>query len=422
MVRVNPISILAVLLFTGNSIMAQPSVEIDWRAEIDLLGKELVQRHPNLFFSTDSASFFSALDRVASETEGQTVFQVSVRLQQVLAGLGDPHTLINYHFNIDQQLILPIECYWFEDGLYILRSRMEYQELIGKKITSINGIPLERVIDSLSTLIPGTNASLVKASIPRMITWTQLLQTFGFSGSTRIQMGVEDADGQMIQSLIELPARESELGSVQPDSLPLGWQDRKAYFRERYFPAEKIYYIQYNKCWSRETEVEFGSGASALFMPSFREFEKLVFHTLRKQEVDKLVFDLRFNNGGNSTQGTRFIERLRKTRFGEHGKVYLIVGRETSSEAIINAVDLMKRFDVVVVGENSGGKPNDYGDVRRFVLPRSNLVVNNPTRYYALVEGDPQSIIPDIPAPESFSTYMAGIDPAFEAIRKHSSE
>jgi C-terminal processing protease CtpA/Prc len=210
--------------------------------------------------------------------------------------------------------------------------------------------------------------------------------------------------------------------SVQPDSLPLGWQDRKAYFRERYFPAEKIYYIQYNKCWSREAEEEFGSGASALFMPSFREFEKLVFQTLRKQEVDKLVFDLRFNNGGSSIQGTRFIERVRKTRFGEHGKVYLIVGRETSSEAIINAVDLMKCFDVVVVGENSGGKPNDFGDVRRFVLPRSNLVVNYPTRYYTLVEGDPQSIIPDIPTPESFATYMAGIDPAFEAIRKHNPE
>ena len=83
-------------------------------------------------------------------------------------------------------------------------------------------------------------------------------------------------------------------------------------------------------------------------------------------------------------------------------------------------MDLVKAFDVVIIGEDSGGNPNHYGEVKRFVLPQSNLVVNHSTKYFTLLEDDPRAIIPDIYTPDTFAGYMEGIDPAFEAIRKHS--
>jgi hypothetical protein len=202
----------------------------------------------------------------------------------------------------------------------------------------------------------------------------------------------------------------------------LGWEDKKSYFRDRYFPEERIYYIQYNKCWSREAEVEYGSGASALFMPSFKEFEKKVFLTIRKQEIDKLVFDMRFNGGGNSIQGTRFIRKLSKTRFNGNGDIFVIVGRETSSSAIVNTVDFLKNTDALIVGERTGGRPNHYGEVKRFVLPESKLVVNYSTRYFMLMEENLPSIIPDIETPLYFWQYMMGKDPAIQAIQEYPSE
>ncbi|MCK4750489.1 MAG: hypothetical protein KAT15_25705, partial [Bacteroidales bacterium] len=197
---------------------------------------------------------------------------------------------------------------------------------------------------------------------------------------------------------------------------------RRSFFRDRYFPGEKIYYIQYNKCWSREAEEEYGSGASALFMPSFREFEKKVIQTVRNKEVDQLIFDLRFNGGGSSFQGTRFIKKLRRTGLRKTSRVYLVVGRKTFSSAIINALDLMNAFEVVTVGEPTGGKPNHYGEVKRFVMPRSNMVVNCSTRYFKLIDGDPPAIIPDIQTPVTFTQFMNGADPFFEAILNHSPE
>ena len=96
-----------------------------------------------------------------------------------------------------------------------------------------------------------------------------------------------------------------------------------------------------------------------------------------------------------------------------------MVGRKTTSEALINAVDFMKYKGVVVVGEESGGRPNHFGDVRRFVLPESGLIISHSTRYFDLLDEDLPAISPDVEAPLRFKKFTEGVDPALEAVRKH---
>ncbi len=125
--------ICAFLVLAPLFLLAQETEEIDWKYEIDLLGKELAEKHPDLFFKTDAAIFYSGFDQIAREAPDLSLFQVSVRLQQVIARMGDAHTGINYHFNIDSGLILPFKCYWFEDGIYILETPVEYELILGQK-------------------------------------------------------------------------------------------------------------------------------------------------------------------------------------------------------------------------------------------------------------------------------------------------
>jgi len=422
MIGLRSLLLVLILVFSNEWMLAQQEEEIDWVYEIDLLGTELAQKHPDLFFKVDSATFFTNFNRIAQETAGQSTFEISVRLQQVLAQMGDAHTLINYHFNVVPDFILPIDLYWFQEGIYILKTPLEYGQILGKRVVSINESPLEVVIDSLSTLIVNDNPSMVKNQIPRMITWTQLLEYFGFANHKGLELGVMDQEGHTEKVYISLPQADGEVVSVEPDSIPFGFKDQKAYFRDHYFPHENLYYIQYNRCWSREVEEQFGSGASALFMPSFKEFEKEVFQVIKKKPIDKLVFDMRFNSGGNSAQGTRFIKKLSKSKIKGEGDIYVVVGRKTFSSAIINTVDFMNLAEVLTVGEATGGRPNHFGEVKRFVLPESKLVVNHSTRYFTLVEEDAPSIIPQLMAPISFDQYMHGIDPALETIRMYKGE
>jgi len=398
-------------------ISAQTGEEIDWDYEIDLLARELAEKHPNLFFERDSAWFFHEMRKVASKTSGKTLFQVSIELQQVMAAMGDAQTQINYHFLIDKSRILPFDCYWFEDGIYVLETDRLYEPALGKKLTAINGFPIEVVIDSLATLLVLNNQSVLKNSIPRMLTWFQLLEYFGFAPKDDLRLTVWGSSEEEVP--VDLPYELGELVAVQPQSLPLGWQDQKSYFLEHYFEDEKLYYIQYNRCWSREAEEDFGSGASALFMPSFKEFEKQVIPVLKKKTIDKLVFDLRFNRGGHADQGTEFIRKINKSLPKKHGEIFVLVGRTTNASAITNAVDFMKSTEVILVGEETSGKPNYFGEVKRFVLPESRLIVSHPSTYYSLLDEDPSSLKPDLKVPIDFKQYMNGIDPALEAARRY---
>lgn len=423
MATIRPTFLLFTLLLSVSGLFAGNIEGINWKDEIDGLKRELSARHADLFHSCDSSNFNKALDGVLVQSEGKSVLEMGLMLQQVVATLGDPHTRINFNFHIDKELILPFNIYWFEEGLFVMNHWMDYENLAGKRLVSINGFPVQEVIDSLSTLISGISPSLMRNSVPRMITWTQVLQYFGFAGKSEnsgYEIVVEDPEGISICCVIHLPAKESEHVSAGPALLPLGWQDQKSYFWYQYFPGEKLYYIQYNKCWSREAEEDFGSGASALFMPLFREFEKEVLKTVKKLEIDKLVIDMRFNSGGSSLQGSSFVKKLKKTKIDERAGIYLVVGRKTFSSAIINSVDLIKAFDPVIVGENSGGKPNHFGEVNRFVLTTSNLIVSYSTKYFTLLDEDPAAIIPDLPAPQTFEGFMTGRDAAMEAIRDHS--
>ena len=405
------------LLLFNPGLFAQNGEVIDWDYEIDLLARELSEKHPNLFFRTDSAWYYHAMRQVARKTPGKSLFQVSIELQQVLAAMGDAQTQINYHFLVEKNKILPLEFYWFEDGIYVLEADKAYEALLGKKLTAINDVPIEVVIDSLATLLVLDNQSVLKNQIPRMLVWFQVLEYFGFVNGKELSLSVLSANkGEELSRTIYLPVELGEMLAIQPATLPLGWQDRKSFFREQYFENEHLFYIQYNRCWSRESEEDYGSGASALFMPSFKEFEKEVFPVLKKKEIDKLVFDIRFNKGGHASQGTEFIRKICKTLPKDHGDIFVLVGRVTHGSAIINTVDFMKSGKVILVGEETSGKPNHFGEVNRFVLPESRLIVSYSTRYFTLLDEDLPSIIPDVLTPLDFDQYMKGIDPAMEAI------
>jgi hypothetical protein len=410
------ISTLLLLVFL-TKLPAQTGGEIDWDYEIDLLARELANKHPDLFFQIDSEWYHKTMKQVAREATGKSLFQVAVRLQQVMAAMGDAQTLINYHFLVEKSLILPFECYWFGEGIYVLETDKTYKAILGKKLKTINKVPLEVVVDSLSTLLAPGNRMLVKNQVPRMLTWFQLLEYFGFAKGNQISFGVEDPYGKVQHVTMYLPVELGEMVNIHPAILPMGWQDQKAFFRAQYLESEKLYYIQYNRCWSREAEEDYGSGASALFMPSFKEFEKDVYPVLKKKEIEKLVFDIRFNKGGYAAQGTDFIRKICKSLPKDHGDIFVLVGRTTNSAAIINVVDFIKSAKVVLVGEETGGKPNFFGEVNRFVLPESRLIVSYSTRYFRLMDEDLPALKPDLHTPYGFEQYLKGIDPAMELVR-----
>ncbi len=100
------------------------------------------------------------MDRIKNQCDTLSDFEIVVKLQQLIAKLGDSHTRIDLFKFINLELQLPISMYQFTDGVYILSASEDNANLIGKKIVAINGYRIEQVIDSMNSLITCENEAL----------------------------------------------------------------------------------------------------------------------------------------------------------------------------------------------------------------------------------------------------------------------
>jgi hypothetical protein len=77
---------------------------------------------------------------------------------------------------------------------------------------------------------------------------------------------------------------------------------------------------------------------------------------------------------------------------------------------------MKKQTAALFAGEPTGGKPNHYGEVQSFKLPSSGLTVTYSVKYFKVLEGDPDSLQPDILVPFNFADYRAKRDPVLEKV------
>lgn len=413
------LSLLIIVLLLNLVCNSQTLKQVDWVADIDFLATELPQKHYDFFTVKDKKEFLVGLDKIKSSSAKLTDIEVAIKLQQLIAGFGDSHTAVNYGQLIDKNKILPLHLYWFSDGLYILHTTQENMEILGHQIVSVNGVPLKTITDSLSTMTTKDNQAIIKNSIPKLLPLVQVLECFGFIKEQEIKLELKDLNGikkTHILKFAEMTRQNRK--TYKPDSLALCYRNERAFFVDYYQAKDNVYYLQYNKCWSKELELQNGNTQNAEKMPSFKEFEERVFQTLANNKVDKLVFDMQFNGGGNSIQGTEFIEKLAK--FLENNskiKLYVVVGRNTFSSAILNALDFKRLTNAVFVGEETSGKPNHFGEVKKFQLPSSGIRVDYSTKYFKRTDEKVTTISPDIKLEPSFSDFARGIDPVYEWIK-----
>lgn len=414
------IILLSIVFLLSQTACSQNQRQIDWDADLDFLAKELSEKHYNFFTVHSKNNLSSSINTIKSETENLNDFQIAVKTQQLIAKFGDSHTTLNFTSLLDKDQILPLYLSWFSDGLHILGTSAENKELLGCRIISINEFPIERVVDSLSTLITIDNQAIVKSSVPPLLSSLQILECFGFAHNKEVILTLKtEVNRDLVYALKATELNRNNRAYFEPDSLAFSSKNEKIFFTESYYPDEQIYYMMYNECWSKELELQHGNKKNAEKMPSFKEFEEKAFNTLNNNPVKKIVFDLRYNQGRNSTQGRMFIEKLAKfLETHSDMKVFVVVGRKTFSSAILNAMDFKRLTNAIFVGEETSGKPNHFGEIRKFQLPNSKLYVNYSTKYFKRTDQNLNTITPDVKIETSFSDFVKGVDPVYQWIKE----
>ncbi len=147
-------------------------------------------------------------------------------------------------------------------------------------------------------------------------------------------------------------------------------------------------------------------------------FTERLFAFVDTHPVEKLVLDLRWNDGGNTFLSLPLLHRIVGSPLNRRGSLFVIIGRRTFSAAQNMASFLNLHTEAIFVGEPTGSSPTFVGETSYWTLPYSRVEMNvSDLRWVGTWPGDYRIwIAPEIYTPPTFAAYRENRDPAMEAI------
>ncbi len=399
--------ILAGLLLPGILLPAvgeSAPTQAQWREDVRYFARQLPKRHKNLFHSMSREQFEQAVAELDAAIPSLQNHQIIVRLGQIAARVGDGHTGIHIPASFRRY---PLGLFRFGGDLRVIAAIPEYERALGSRVVSIGGLPVEEVNARVASCFPSAaneNEWYVLSTSPAFLVRPEVLQTLGIvPGLDQAPFTFEDDEGGRLTLDVKPVVPDGTLAGRMVRAAatePLTRQRRDEKFWFTWLPDTRTVYVSFRGYDS------LGSNGRALY-----EF-------VDAHPTERLVIDMRQNGGGDFFEGRKhIIEPLkRRPALNQKGRVFVAVGRQTFSAAMVNAIDFRKETSALLVGEPIGERPNSYSENDELTLPNSRLVVSYSTRYYQFLDEDVPAVMPDQRIDPAWEAWKAGRDPVMEWI------
>jgi hypothetical protein len=409
----------------GDAVDAEP-IDADvselrsWYEDLDVLAHEMPAVHANLSHTLSSQQFDDAIADIRRRLPTLARHQVIVELMRLAAAIGDGHTSVSPWRDPAGFHTLPVSLYRFADGYYVRAATSDQAALLGTRVTQIGGVPIDSAEQLVAPLIGRDNDMGVSMYAPIVLVMPEVLHAVGLCDDVRRADLTVQADGRP-RTVTLCSAEPFPLLSASDPAATLwgprdGWVDLRdsaatppwlsrltesSWFS--YLPDGELLYCQLNAIEER------GEGFDAFFARALAAADS--------QGARRFVLDLRHNGGGDGDKNPAVVRPLLRSRFDEHGRLFVITGRRTFSAAQMLICELERWTFPIFVGEPSASRGNHYGDSEQVVLPNQRITVRVSTLWW---QWDPretrQWIDVALPAPLTVDAYRAGRDPALEAI------
>lgn len=370
------------------------------------------------------------------------------------------------------------------DGFYITKISKQYRDVTGKVIKSINGIPIEQLMDDMDDYSYGNET----CKYIRMFT-LQLFCQYEYLKQEKLlnnnQLHLQFTDGDTIVLNKETAADEYQdkwyTFIVKPHPITRLKEDKFSYTID---DKNSICYLQFNSFYDRRMhdidnikkhlDDDSYIFVSDTLIPSLSECLSQMLYAMQKHGTQTLVIDLRNNTGGylslidemlcalymntytntsaligyertnnsyfDSTKVSdattkqpksyrQFCENMQEYLFlsAYHtirkaprfkGRVIFLQGSYTASTAVVllSMCRDLKTRDVLLVGTNTMGSPNNYGDAVSIELPNTQLNFDIPQAKISRLDRsiNENTIYPDVYITCMVNDLSKGIDPYWD--------
>ena len=365
--------------------------------------------------------------------------QFEMAVAKIMAIANNTHTNINPSSRAKRLNAVPLRFYWFEEGLYIVLTRPEYKNLLGKKVHKINGFFPKELLSKLKPWYGGSTYRL-KFFSPLYFMSPELLNAIDLGADdSMLNITYFDEDENLTSQDIPVWGADQKNPSTWPpywlnpskETIDSGWLSLIPPTRAA-LPFQSVetnvwhqftkdgLYVKLNENTNTETR-------------NVTNYLEQVLQDSKSATLEFVILDLRFNPGGDYHLARAFIEEM-------NGRIntapfYIITDNGTFSAGIMTAVIAKHTLGskAKIVGEPVGDRLTfwaDGGSVMR--LPNSKIQLRIWTAYHDWQNGCTDwdkcfwitifdgvavdDIYPDTVIPLKFSDYINGKDSALNFI------
>jgi len=427
---------------------------VDVLDDVDSFFTLLEEVHPHPLANLSPEDYISFkkeirknLQNVAAGRDSVKASIFALELAKVAASLKDGHTRIKLNsFTVDESNtsphMLPFKLdYRF--GVFEIKTASEqHADLMGRRLVTINGSEVIEVLSTILEIISGDTLPYKLASFidNQRVYWSLLSPIAGDS----IIVVTEAPEGKVESQAIPL------LSLAEHDSLVPNLPQFQTTNLFRYFDNEQICYYRFDNFIHNDEQ---------------RQYVDKLFQDLRSKNTKALLIDLRYNEGGSSQFGdyllnyltsesyllaSRMDAKLSEALYNKYsdyrqfesltgmtvsrrseprqpkdmglkfnGKLFVLIGPRTFSSAGLFAA-IVKDYNLgTLIGEETGGTRQHFGDPAHVTLPTSGLGISISCKLWfapvVQIGDDHHGTIPDISVERSIlATYIEADDPVFE--------
>ncbi|WP_297693621.1 hypothetical protein [uncultured Eudoraea sp.] len=402
--------LLIFLILFAKNMNSQVSTE-QLVEDIDQLYSLIITEHVDPYWNNSKDNFLKTIKNAKEIIQKKETCDEScyVEIFKIVAALNESHSYVSSKSRYKLFGYLPITIKWFEDGLFVVKTSTDYEELLGHKIISINGTDIKEVFEKIKLVIPHTNSSRIKKYIGSYLHLPGLLYGLGISDKSDEAKFTLEKNGTQIRRLVKNLSPEDEENTTFK-TIPGGdtyfQRNLSDYYWFDYNSEQKLVYFQYNRIGNMESE-------------SSTAFANRLWAAVDSVAVDKFVLDLRYNGGGSFPYSLKFIQGIvDRPKINKRGKLFIITGYDTFSAAITMVNQLEQRTEAIIIGEYPCASPSHPGDPENYTLENSGIEVSLSSLYHPTVfmNDKRNATILDKHFQLFWDDYNKGIDPNIDFI------
>ncbi|MCB9055763.1 MAG: tetratricopeptide repeat protein [Chitinophagales bacterium] len=407
------------LLFVSVSVFAQQFTAADWQSDLRFLQQTVHKDYSHLFKKVTAEEFDKTANQLYNDIPKLSENEIMAGFSKLVAMFGYGHTSIYWHMSPIKYHILPLNLYRFSDGVYIEGCDKKYEDVVGAKVISVEGMPVDKALEAVKPIFPAENDFFFMAygldylTIPETLEAQKVIRQVKPTMTYTLEKNGKKFDKSFeIVEAFRLPrsysfsvTKDNWVSARNQKTTPYYLKDLDKIYYYEYLPESKTVYVRHSQIQDDPSEA----------IPAFY---KKVFDFINKNDVEKMVLDVRLNGGGNNYKNKPIITGIIETaKINQPGKLFVIIGRRTYS-ACQNLVNELSNYtNAMFVGEPTGENINFYGDNRLVELPKTKIPVR---LSFAWWQDKPQWENADWTAPQyavdmSFEQYKNDQDPVLDA-------